>query len=59
MEKQIFEYSHRGRKIVVEIGELAKQAHGACLVRYNATAVLSTAVGSDKAMDTDFFKLTV
>lgn len=59
MEKQIFEYSHRGRKIVVEIGELAKQAHGACLVRYNDTAVLSTAVGSDKAMDTDFFPLTV
>lgn len=59
MEKQIFEYSHRDRKIVVEIGELAKQAHGACLVKYNDTAVLSTAVGSDKAMDTDFFPLTV
>ncbi len=59
MEKQVFEYSHRGRKFVVEIGELAKQAHGACLVRYNDTAVLSTAVGSDKAMDTDFFPLTV
>ena len=59
MEKQVFEYSHRGRKIVVEIGELAKQAHGACLVRYNDTAVLSTAVGSDKAMDSDFFPLTV
>ena len=59
MEKQVFEYCHRDRKFVVEIGELAKQAHGACLVRYNDTAVLSTAVGSDKAMDSDFFPLTV
>ena len=59
MEKQDFEYCHRDRKFVVEIGELAKQAHGACLVRYNDTAVLSTAVGSDKAMDSDFFPLTV
>ena len=44
MEKQVFEYLQRGRKIVVEIGELAKQADGACLVRYNDTAVLSEAL---------------
>ena len=59
MEKHVFEYSHRGRKIVVEIGELAKQANGACLVRYNDTAVLSAAVGSNQAMASDFFPLTV
>ncbi len=59
MEKNVFEYSHRGRKIVVEIGELAKQANGACLVRYNDTAVLSSAVGSNQAMASDFFPLTV
>ena len=59
MEKHVFEYSHRDRKIVVEIGELAKQANGACLVRYNDTAVLSAAVGSNQAMASDFFPLTV
>lgn len=59
MEKHVFEYSHCDRKIVVEIGELAKQANGACLVRYNDTAVLSAAVGSNQAMASDFFPLTV
>ena len=59
MEKHVFQYSHRDRKIVVEIGELAKQANGACLVRYNDTAVLSAAVGSNQAMASDFFPLTV
>ena len=59
MEKHVFEYSHRDRKIVVEIGELAKQANGACLVRYNDTAVLSAAVGSNQAMASDLFPLTV
>ncbi len=59
MEKHVFEYTHRNRKFVVEIGELAKQANGACLVRYEDTAVLSSAVGSNQAMATDFFPLTV
>ena len=59
MEKRVFEYSHRNRKFIIEIGELAKQANGACLVRYEDTAVLSAAVGSNKAMATDFFPLTV
>ena len=63
MEKQVFEYLQKckegERKIIVEIGELAKQASGACLVRYNDTAVLSAAVGSKTTLDTDFFPLTV
>ena len=63
MEKQVFEYvqnCYEGkRKFVVEIGELAKQASGACLVRYNDTAVLSASVGSKNTLDTDFFPLTV
>lgn len=59
MEKHVFEYSHRNRKIIVEIGELAKQANGSCLVRYNDTVVLSAAVGSNQAMSSDFFPLTV
>ena len=59
MEKKVFEYCQRDRKFTVEIGELAKQANGACLVRFNDTAVLSAAVGSNQVMDTDFFPLTV
>ena len=63
MEKQVFEYIQNckgeERKFIVEIGELAKQASGACLVRYNDTAVLSAAVGSKNTLDTDFFPLTV
>ena len=63
MEKQVFEYVQKcyegERKFTIEIGELAKQASGACLVRYNDTAVLSAAVGSKNTLDTDFFPLTV
>ena len=59
MEKQVFKYTHRNRTITVEIGELAKQANGSCLVRYEDTAVLSAAVGSNQAMASDFFPLTV
>ena len=59
MEKQVFEYLERGRKIVVEVGEVAKQANGACLTRYNDTAVLSAAVGSNQSTASDFFPLTV
>ncbi len=59
MEKKVFELDFRGRKIVVEVGELAKQANGACLVRYNDTAVLTASVMSNKAIDADFFPLTI
>ncbi len=59
MEKKVFEYCQRNRKFTVEIGELAKQANGACLVRFDDTAVLSAAVGSNQVMATDFFPLTV
>ena len=46
MSKRVFELDFYGRKIVVENGELAKQADGAVLVRYGDTVVLSTAVVS-------------
>ena len=39
--KRVFEYEFQGRKITVEHGELAKQAGGAVLVRYNDTVILS------------------
>ena len=60
MSKRGFELDFRGRKIVVEHGELAKQAHGAVLVRYGDTVVLSTVVVSKTAnVLSDFFPLMV
>ncbi len=59
MDKHVYEYAQCDRKFTIEIGELAKQANGACLVRYNDTAVLSCAVGNNVPMATDFFPLTV
>lgn len=43
----------------MEIGQLAKQANGAALVRYGETAVLSTATASKEPKNVDFFPLTV
>lgn len=58
-EKQIFTKEWAGRTLSVEIGQLAKQANGAVLVRYGDTVVLTAAVASKKAKDVDFFPLTV
>ena len=58
--KKTFELNFRGRKLVVETGELAKQAHGSVLVRYGDTVILSTAVVSKNAnILSDFFPLMV
>ena len=59
MEKKIFNLDFRGRKLVVESGELAKQAAGAVLVRYGDTAILSASVMSKNATTGDFFPLTI
>ena len=60
MEKRIFETNFKGRKLIVEVGELAKQAHGAVLVRYGDTVVLSTVCVSKTAnVLSDFFPLMV
>ena len=58
--KKTFETDFRGRKLIVEIGEVAKQADGGVLVRYGDTVILSTAVVSKKAnLLSDFFPLMV
>ena len=60
MKKKKYELKFHGRKIVVETGELAKQADGAVLVRYNDTVVLTAAVVSKNVnLLYDFFPLTV
>ncbi len=60
MAKKIFEMDFQGRKLVVEHGEMAKQASGSVLVRYGDTVVL-TAVVVNKNVNllSDFFPLTV
>ena len=57
MEKKIFNLDFRGRKLVVESGELAKQAAGAVLVRYGDTAILSASVMSKMLRRVIFFHL--
>ena len=60
MKKKTFELDFHGRKIIVEHGELAKQADGAVLVRYNDTVILTAAVVSKTVnLLSDFFPLTV
>ena len=60
MDKKVFELDFYGRKIVVEHGQVSKQADGAVLVRYGDTVVLSTAVVSKSAnLLSDFFPLMV
>ncbi|HLQ71050.1 MAG TPA: polyribonucleotide nucleotidyltransferase, partial [Bacillota bacterium] len=58
-EKQTFSIDIGGHPFTVEVGELAKQAGGACMVRYGDTAVLSTATASKEPKDLPFFPLTV
>ena len=60
MSKKVFEFDFRGRKLVVEHGELAKQASSAVLVRYGDTVILSTVVVKKEAnLLSDFFPLMV
>lgn len=58
--KKTYELNFRGKKLVVEHGEVAKQADGAVLVRYGDTVILSTVVVSKTAnVLSDFFPLMV
>jgi len=59
MAKEIFSLEFCGKTLKVETGEIAKQAGGSVLVRYEDTVVLSVATASSVAKDIDFFPLTV
>ena len=49
-----------GRTLTAEIGRVAEQANGACLMRYGDTTVLVTATASDKPREgIDFFPLSI
>ncbi|WP_018658889.1 polyribonucleotide nucleotidyltransferase [Allofustis seminis] len=58
-EKQVFETEFAGRKLSVEVGQLAKQATKSALIRYGETAVLTTVVAGDEPSTLPFFPLTV
>ena len=48
-----------GRKIILETGKLAKQAHGSVVVTMGKTMLLCTVVSNYEAGDVDFLPLTV
>ncbi len=55
-----YETEFAGRKLSVEIGKMARQAHGSCTLKYGDTVVLVTACRSETALATsDFMPLTV
>ncbi len=58
MRKRI-ERQFAGRTLVLETGVMAKQAHGACLVRFGDTVVLCAATAQTRPTHLPFFPLTV
>ena len=59
MAKKVFKFDFLGKDLIVETGQLAKQANGSVLVRYNDTVILTAAVMGKNAVTQDFFPLTV
>jgi len=56
---RLFEMDFDGRRLAVEVGEVAKQAAGAAIIRYNDTALLSVCAVGKKPAQADFFPLMV
>jgi polyribonucleotide nucleotidyltransferase len=59
VQRHVFETELGGRPLILETDWLAKQANGACLIKYGDTHILVTAVGEKGAAERDFFPLTV
>ena len=58
-ERKTFSFDFDGRQLIVETGEMAKQAAGAALVRYEDTAVLSVCAIGKEPTNGGFFPLMV
>jgi len=58
-EKKVYTLDFCGRTLKVEVGQLAKQATGAALVRFGDSAVLSVTVVGKEPSEQDFFPLMV
>ncbi|MCC7500731.1 polyribonucleotide nucleotidyltransferase [Candidatus Nomurabacteria bacterium] len=60
MQSKKFETTIGGKPMVAEFTDLAEQANGSVILRYGNTAVLATAVISERTRDDiDYFPLTV
>ena len=59
MDVKVYELNFRGKKLRVELGEVAKQANGSCVVRYGDTTVLTAVCVGKEPITQDFFPLTV
>ena len=60
MQIKSFSTQIGGKQMSAEFSDLAEQAHGSVILRYGETAVLATAVMSEKErLDIDYFPLTV
>ncbi len=57
--KKVYKYDLLGKDLIVEIGEVAKQADSAVLVRYGETVILTTVVMGKTPIVQDFFPLQV
>lgn len=50
----------RGKKLIIETGEVARQSDGSVIIRYGDTILLATVVAEKKTKeDIDFFPLTI
>ena len=57
---KVYELDYGGRPLRIELGRMARQAHGSCVVRYGDTVVLVTACrASSPSTNVDFLPLTV
>src|SRR3990167_568193 len=60
MQTKTYETEYCGKKLKVEISNLADQANGSVLVRYGETVVFATAVMSEQKKEgLNYFPLTV
>jgi polyribonucleotide nucleotidyltransferase len=59
MQKKVFETEFAGKTLILETGDLARQASGSCTVRYGDTVVLATAVMGGVRDGVDYFPLSV
>ena len=55
--KKTFKYGNH--EVIIETGQIARQANGAVLVNMEGTVVLTTVVAKDDGQSRDFFPLTV
>jgi polyribonucleotide nucleotidyltransferase len=56
---QRIERQFAGRTLTVEVGRMARQAAGSCLIQYGETVILTAATVQDRPTHLPFFPLTV